>query len=86
MVVLGLEEHHYSFHSLRHTYATLLLRQGCNLPTIQELLRHSSMASTQIYLHVEDVEVTAAAMQHPTGRRPDQCQQRARLAKFISAR
>lgn len=40
------------FHSLRHTYATMLLTRGVDLKTVQDLMGHSDITITQIYLHV----------------------------------
>lgn len=40
------------FHSLRHTYATMLLSKGVDLKTVQDLMGHSDITITQIYLHV----------------------------------
>ena len=41
-------------HSLRHWYATTLLGDGADLRTVQELMRHSSIQTTQVYTQVPD--------------------------------
>ena len=47
----GLPEH-YSIHSCRHSFATSLYRQSKNLRLVQQMLGHSSPATTAIYSHV----------------------------------
>lgn len=51
---------HGSIHRLRATYATELRRKGVDLRVIQKLLRHSSLATTEHYLGVDEDELSAA--------------------------
>lgn len=51
----------YSFHSLRHTYATTLMRSGVDMRRIQELLRHENLATTlSIYMHPDEQDLRDA--------------------------
>ena len=49
-----------NLHSLRHSYATHLLEQGVNIVTLKELLGHSDITTTMIYLHIAQCDLVKA--------------------------
>jgi len=53
MRLAGLEQYKFSAHSFRHSFATHLLDQGNDIHTIKELLGHSKIETTMIYLHLQ---------------------------------
>lgn len=55
-------------HSLRHTYATLLVEQSGSVPEVQRLLGHSDMATTQAYIDVAARGVEETALSNPARR------------------
>ena len=44
-------------HTFRHTFATMMLNEGCDIKSVQELLGHSSLSTTGIYTHLTNEEV-----------------------------
>ena len=73
LAAAGLDASKYSAHKLRHTAATLMLSQGVDVRTLQEVLGHEHLNTTQIYTHVDNTELRVAAQANPLGKyRPDQ--------------
>ena len=48
---------HISFHTARHTNATLLIYNGTNITTVQKLLGHKSVKTTQVYTNIMDITI-----------------------------
>lgn len=48
----------FSSHTLRHTYATYLLKNGVDIHTVSKLLGHSNLQMTQRYLHINNIELS----------------------------
>ncbi len=53
-----------SFHTARHTNATLLIYKGVNITTVQKLLGHKSVRTTQVYANVTDMTVIQDLEKH----------------------
>ncbi len=64
----GLDSAQYSPHKLRHTAATLMLQNGVDVRTLQEVLGHDHLNTTQIYTHVDNAELRIAAKANPLGK------------------
>jgi site-specific recombinase XerD len=57
-------ERHVTPHMLRHTVATLLLRNGVDIRVVQEFLGHASIATTQRYTHITKEHLIAVLRKH----------------------
>ena len=61
----GLDASQFSAHKLRHTAATMMLSGGVDVKTVQEVLGHENLNTTQIYTHIENTELKIAAEANP---------------------
>ena len=61
----GLDSTQFSAHKLRHTAATMMLSGGVDIKTVQEVLGHENLNTTQIYTHIENTELKIAAEANP---------------------
>ena len=65
LLAAGLDASQFSAHKLRHTAATLMLSHGVDVETVQEVLGHENLNTTQIYTHIESTELKIAAEANP---------------------
>lgn len=69
LLLAGLDNNRYSPHKLRHTAATLMLKNGVDTRALQEVLGHSNLNTTQIYTHLDNAALHEAARANPIGRK-----------------
>ena len=69
LLAAGLDPSRYSPHKLRHTAATLMLKNGVDTRALQEVLGHSNLNTTQIYTHLDNAALHEAARANPIGRK-----------------
>ena len=65
LLIAGLDATQFSAHKLRHTAATMMLSGGVDVKTVQEVLGHENLNTTQIYAHIENTELKLAAEANP---------------------
>lgn len=65
LLAAGLDVDQLSAHKLRHTAATMMLSGGVDVKTLQEVLGHENLNTTQIYTHIENTELKIAADANP---------------------
>lgn len=65
LLAANLDASQLSAHKLRHTAATLMLSNGVDVKTVQEVLGHENLNTTQIYTHIESTELKIASEANP---------------------
>ena len=65
LLMAGLDPEAFSAHKLRHTAATMMLSGGVDVKTVQEVLGHENLNTTQLYTHIENTELKIAAEANP---------------------
>ena len=65
LLAAGIDATQFSAHKLRHTAATLMLSNGVDVKTVQEVLGHENLNTTQIYTHIENTELKIASEANP---------------------
>lgn len=65
LLMAGLDPDQFSAHKLRHTAATMMLSGGVDVKTVQDVLGHENLNTTQIYTHIENTELKIAAEANP---------------------
>ena len=65
LLMAELDPNQFSAHKLRHTAATMMLSGGVDVKTVQEVLGHENLNTTQIYTHIENTELKIAAEANP---------------------
>lgn len=61
----GLQKERLTPHKLRHTSATMMYKAGADIRSLQHILGHSSVATTQIYTHIEDEQLQHVLENNP---------------------
>lgn len=68
LLAAGLDASKYSAHKLRHTAATLMHQNGVDIRTLQAVLGHEHLNTTEIYTHVDNNDLRFAASANPLGK------------------